>query len=194
MPFRETRRSVVGFVLGFGLACSALLAPQGVHAGEEFAVREYHTEVVDGVIRLDARIDFDLPDVLLDALRNGVGLVFEIEVYVLRQRDWLPDAEVAHLTQRYSLLYHALSQQYLLENHNTGERMAYPSLGSALYSLGQVNDYPMLDASLLHAGEHYEASLRVRLAYEELPIPLRMRAYVSAEWRPASNWYQWPLP
>lgn len=187
-------RGFARMALGLLLACTCLGAPMQARGGEEFVVRDFKTHVVDGVIQLDADIDFELPDVLLDALTNGVELHIVLEVTVVRKRGWWLDTEVANLTQRFSLIYHALSRQYLLENHNTGVRVSYPSLGSALFAMGLVRDYPMLDASLLNDKATYLASMRVRLAYEDLPIPLRMRAYVSADWRPSSNWYQWYLP
>ena len=180
-------------VLAVTLVCGLLGGPVS-GADEAFVVHELTSEEVEGVIKLDATIEYRLSDALLDALRNGVELVIEVRIEVSREREWWLNAEVASLVQRYQLGYHALSQQYLLKNLNTGVQLTFPSLTSTLHAMGTIQDFPMLDASLLQPGIGYEARLRARLAVDELPLPLRARAYMSGDWRPASDWYTWALP
>ena len=179
--------------LALTLVCGLLGGPVR-SADEPFVVHELTSDEVEGVIKLDATIEYSLSEVLLDALRNGVELVIEVQIEVARQRDWWVNAELASLVQRYQLGYHALSQQYLLKNLNTGVQRTFSSLTSTLNAMGTIQDFPVLDASLLEPGVSYEARLRARLAVDELPLPLRARAYLSGDWRPASDWYTWSIP
>ena len=48
-------------------------------------------------------------------------------------------------------------------------------------------------ASLLDDDELYIVRMRVYLDFDELPLPLRIRAYSTSAWRPDSGWKVWPL-
>ena len=50
-----------------------------------------------------------------------------------------------------------------------------------------------IDASLLDDDELYIVRMRVYLDFDELPLPLRIRAYSTSAWRPDSGWKVWPL-
>jgi hypothetical protein len=59
--------------------------------------------------------------------------------------------------------------------------------------MGQITDFPMLDKGLLNPNERYEGALRARLDLDALPTPLRLFAYISDDWRLASEWRTWRL-
>jgi hypothetical protein len=175
------------------LICAvALFAPAPADASG-FRVLNADTKLVDGVYRLNAIIDYDLTTPVRQALLNGVELVFEVKIAVLRDRMWWWDRDIADLDQSYRLSYHALSRQFLVENLNTGLQRTFPDLRSALRHQGIVRELPLIDASLLDHGYTYIASLRAQLALNELPLPIRVRAYLSADWRLGSGWYTWEL-
>ncbi|WJW75624.1 DUF4390 domain-containing protein [Thiohalobacter sp. IOR34] len=181
--------------LGGWLLLLWLLAPPlpAAEAVPRFQVRDLNTELRDGVYRLDANIVFPLSAPVKEALENGVPLVFELQMEVIRPRDWLWDETLAALSLRYRLRYHALSERYVLENLSTGVRQSYPSLNEALYRLGTLRDFPLLDRQLLPSGGTFLARLRAVLDIEALPTPLRVMAYVSRAWWLGSDWYQWQL-
>ncbi|MCG5496433.1 DUF4390 domain-containing protein [Ectothiorhodospira variabilis] len=156
-------------------------------------VRSAHTELANGLYLLNATIDYRLTPNLEEALHNGVKLTFEVQVEISRGRDWIWDATVAELSQRYRLEYHALSRLYVLTHLNTGVKRTFYRLESALFTLGELDELPLLDASLLQDGQEYEARVRARLRVDALPLPLRVRGYVMRDWSPASDWYTWSL-
>ncbi|MFO1371124.1 MAG: DUF4390 domain-containing protein [Candidatus Competibacteraceae bacterium] len=158
-----------------------------------FEVLKASTKLEGGVYRLSAHLEYHFSTAASEALQNGVPLTVEVNMEVLRRRSWLWAETVHALTQRFRLEYHALSRQYLVTNVNSGERRGFPSRVSALDFLGRIDDFPFLDKSLLASGERYEGALRVRLDIEALPAPLRLFAYLSDDWRLASEWYTWPL-
>ena len=158
-----------------------------------FEVISAATRLESGVYRLNAQIEYRFSNAALEALQNGVPLTVNIEMEVRRRRSWLWDETVHALTQRFQLEYHALSQQYLVSNLNSGERRAFPARSAALRFMGQIHDFPLLDRSLLAENERYEGAMRVQLDIEALPAPLRLFAYLSDDWRLASEWRSWPL-
>ncbi len=169
-----------------------LLWTIGAHAAG-FEVISATTRLEAGVYRLNAQIEYRFSTAALEALQNGVPLTINVEMEVRRRRSWLWDETVYALTQRFQLEYHALSRQYLVNNLNSGERRAFPSQTAALGFMGRIQDFPLLDRSLLTEQERYEGALRVRLDLEALPAPLRLLAYLSDDWRLASEWRTWPL-
>ncbi|MEQ6340956.1 MAG: DUF4390 domain-containing protein [Gammaproteobacteria bacterium] len=174
-----------------GLMCFGVA--RGENSNGEFTVRSAETELVDKVYRLDARIDYQPSDRMLDALHKGIPLTIAMDIEVWRKRQYLWNEQIADVTQRYQLSYHALTRQYQIKNLNTGIQNSFPTLRAALDVLGAVDDFPMLDQQLLRAGDTYEARLRARLDIEALPVPIRLLAYIYAGWRVSSEWYTWPL-
>lgn len=174
------------------LMCAALCWPEASRASE-FRIMDVDTELEEGVYRLNAIIDYDLTKPVREALVNGVALVFEMHIEVLRDRAWWWDANVAELDQDYRLSYHALTRQFVVENLNTGLQQTFEDLSSALRHQGTIRELPLIDAALLREDQTYTASLRARLALGELPLPMRVRAYTSVAWRLATPWYTWEL-
>ena len=158
-----------------------------------FEVLSAAIRLENGVYRLNARIEYRFSTVALDALQNGVPLTVALDMEVRRRRSWVWDETVYALTQRFQLEYHALSRQYLVNNLNSGERRGFASRSAALRFMGDIADFPLLDRSLLAETERYEGALRARIDLEALPAPLRLVAYLSDDWRLASEWYSWPL-
>jgi hypothetical protein len=174
-----------------GLMCFGVA--WGENSNGEFTVRSAEAELVDKVYRLDARIDYQISDRMLDAMYKGIPLTIAMDIEVWRKRQYLWNEQIADVTQRYQLSYHALTRQYQIKNLNTGIQNSFPTLHAALDVLGAVDDFPMLDQQLLGAGETYEARLRARLDIEALPVPIRLSAYIYAGWRVSSEWYTWSL-
>lgn len=158
-----------------------------------FTIVSAATRLEGNVLRLNARINYDLSETVIDALDNGVPLTIQVQMEVWRKRDWLWDETIASIQQRFRLEYHALARQYLVTNLNNGELRSFPSRPSAIDHLGRLYDFPLLDHGLLDPAARYYGRLRARLDIESLPAPLRPVAYLSADWRLTSDWYAWPL-
>lgn len=179
------RGMLLALCLGF-LSSGQVLA-------ESFDISRLSTRLDNGVYLLDADVDIELTAEPLEALESGVPLTLLFEFDVERKRRWWLDADVATLEQRYLLQFHALSHRYMLTNLNSGAIDTYPSLTMALFSLGNLRDFPLLDEELIETGERYEVEMRVELDIEALPSPLRPVAYLTPSWRLKSDWYAWSL-
>jgi len=160
---------------------------------EGFVIHSVETRLVNKVYLMNASIDYQFSEVALDALQNGVPLIVLLDIEVEQKRKWWFNKTIAELQQGYLLLYHALTEKYIINNLNSGAQENYDSLRSALDSLNKIKDLPIIDANLIKKGESYDVQLQTYLDLEALPAPMRPIAYISSQWRLESDWYRWPL-
>jgi hypothetical protein len=181
---RWTRRLVVVVALG---------APVAALAGNAFVIRHADMVLRKNVYLLNADIDYRFTDEAVSAMKNGVPLIIGMEIRVVRDRSWWLDKDIATLEQAYLLIYHALTEKYIIHNLNSGIQKNYASLDNALQALGKVENLPLIDANLLEPGAKYTIELRTGLDIEALPAPMRPLAYISSDWQLQSDWYSWSL-
>ena len=188
--FRDRRYSA-----GSLLLCLTLLLNTGaaLAKGDKFDVRSANTRLQDGVHYLSARVDLRLSDEALEALESGVELTVEMQIEVSRNRNLLPDTQVADLSQSYLLSYQPLSQRYLVKNVNSGEQSSHATLFAALSEIGRISTLPVIDDALLRPKGRYEIRMRAVLDRNTLPGPLRLFVFWGDSFRLESEWYTWSL-
>lgn len=171
------------------------LAPPGVTQAQGFAIN--HAEIVlnEKVYHLNASLDFDFSSDVLEAINNGVPLVLELIIEILEPRRYWYDDEVASLEQRYQLQFHALTEQYIVINLNSGAQYTFFSLSAALQKIGNVNNLPIIDEQLLQDKntENYYARIRTTLGFDNLPVPLKLDAWTSRSWWLGTDWVELDL-
>lgn len=172
------------------LPCCLLLTPANA---DDVRIRDTRTLLVEGVYRVGARVELTLNATLQEALRNGVPLVLELQIEVIREREWLFHERVARLVQRFELEYHALTKSYLVRVLSTGTQHSFRTLDEALAFIGNVYDLPLIDENLLRAGRKYWVRMRADIDVEALPTPIRVWAYLGSEWSLQGDWHRWPL-
>jgi hypothetical protein len=148
---------------------------------------------VSNVYLLNASLQFELPEGARQAVRDGVTLTLDLELELLRERNWWLDDSVATLEQHYQVSYHALSEQYLLRNLNSGDQTSFSTLDAALEAVKVVRDLPVLDQSLIDTQATYNLRLRAALDVRTLPTSLRLVLFWVDDWRQRTDWYQWIL-
>lgn len=158
-----------------------------------FKILSAETKIKDHVFHLEANMELNFSDDALEALRSGVPLIVLVNIEVEQDRSWWWDKTIAELEQGYLLLYHALSEKYIIHNLNSGAQKNYVSLRTAIYSLSHLRDFPLIDKNLLEEGDEYYVRLRTYLDIESLPAPMRPIAYISSQWQLESDWFSWPL-
>lgn len=168
-------------------------AAEGAEPPRRFEIRSAFVEPADSVYMLNARLDFELPPGAQAAINDGVVLTLDLEIVVNRARRYWLDDTVATLEQHYELVYHALSERFLVRNVNSGEQLSLPTLEAALQSLQVVDRLPILDQTLVQPDLRYEVSLRGRLDVRNIPDALRFVLFWVDDWRQTSDWYTWPL-
>jgi hypothetical protein len=177
--------AIFGGVLGVSAQVDA--------ADEKIAIRSAYLVPSQGVYLLNANLHLVLPDGARHAVQDGVALTLHSEIELQRARRWWLDDTIATLEQNYELVYHALSEHYLVRNLNSGEQTAYGTFDAALEALSSLHDLPVLDQSLLDPREEYEVRLRATLDVRTLPETLRVVLFWTDNWRQRTGWYTWPL-
>jgi hypothetical protein len=183
------------------LGLLALLMSAALAAGAEdeadaqeaagFRIERVSVVLRDEVYYLNAGIQFVPGAPVLEALERGVPLPVLLEVEILRERSYLWNETITTLEQRYEVDYHELTRQYTVRNLNIDTQFAYPTREAALSALGRIVDLPLIDANLLDPEASYIGRVRASMDTNALPVPLRLRALVSSEWRLSSGWHEW---
>jgi hypothetical protein len=185
------RRGPAAFQLLFVLVCIGFgYAPDSLAQGR-FDIRSAYVERAEGVYQLNATLDFDIGQGARAAVRDGAPFTLHLEIVVHRQRSYWLDETVATLDQSYELVYHALSDRYLVRNVNSGEQASYATLDAALDSLRVISNLPILDQALVRPERRHEISLRAGLDVRTMPDTLRFILFWSDDWRQRSEWYTW---
>jgi hypothetical protein len=170
--------------------CLLLLSSQS-HAAQ-FTINSANSTLNEKVYTFNAHIDYQFSKGVLRAINNGIPIFISMEIEVYRERWWW-NKNIASLKQTYMLLYHVLTEKFVLNNLNSGTQKNYSTLTSALDALGNVDNLPLIDLKLLQTGSRHFVKLRTYLDLESLPGPIRPLAYLTPEWRLESDWYIWSL-
>ncbi len=158
-----------------------------------FLIVQANTQVTSDVLLLDAEVVYGLTPGPVEALNSGVPLLFETQIELDRSRRFLPDPNVVKLIQRSQLTYHALTQRFIVRSFNSSEQTSHVTLSDALKQLGQLQDLPIIDISLLDPNATYSMRMRSVLDTRSYAAPLRMLAalFQVDDWRIESPWERW---
>jgi hypothetical protein len=190
IPFSEALRYCANAIRWFALI--ALLAfPASVSAQERLDIRSAYVEPTESVYELNSTLSFDLPEGARQAVREGVPLTLHLEIVVKRQRNYWLDFTLATLEQEYELVYHALSERYLVRNINSGEQASFATLDAAFDALRVISKLPILDRALVESGLRHEISIRASIDVRTMPDTLRFVLFWADDWRQRSEWYTW---
>jgi hypothetical protein len=162
---------------------------------EEFIINSAELVLNEKVYQLNARMEFEFSKEVLSAIDNGVPMVIETEIEFLKPRRYVWDKELASLEQRYQLQFHALSEQYIVRNLNSGAQYTFFTLTAALQKIGNIDHLPLIDETLLSGKDKgtYYARIRTQLGFDNLPVPLKLNALVSTSWWLGSEWFELDL-
>ena len=189
--FKSNKPNISLFAASLCLLITTLVSVNTFAEG--FNILSARTNLKDNVFQLSARMDLEFSDDALEALRSGVPLIVLINIEVEKNRGWWWDKTIAELEQGYLLLYHALSEKYIIHNLNSGAQQNFISLNAALNSLSNIDNFPLIDKNLINQEDQYYVRLRTYLDIESLPAPMRPIAYISSQWQLESDWFEWPL-
>jgi hypothetical protein len=182
-----------------GLCCAvvvALLWARPLQAdGLEgrFEVRSADLQLKDGVYHLNAHVDLPVSDAVRRGLAEGVPLTMELDLDIERVRQLLPNSRGAELTQRYHLQYNAVSARFILRTDNSGQQQSLSTIEAAIEQLSDVRWLPVLDKALITADRRYEANVRAKIDYANVPFSLRVLMFWVNDWHRESDWYTWTL-
>lgn len=184
---------------GFALALFAsLFAPlEARSAGPldgDFQVNAAYVVLDQGVLQLNAQIQYPNNSRIRGALLDGVTLVFDVEVTISRPRRFWFDATLLDTTLRRELTYHAVTDRYVVrgEGETGGVQESFATLGEALDRLGHIEDLPILVQSQLGPGP-WRLAVRAGVGRGRMPEVLRALVFWSGDWHRTTDWYTWML-
>jgi hypothetical protein len=176
-----------------GLLALMLLLPSATMAAD---IR-HADHIWQGADRLLVRLylDMDLPDVLIDALANGVGVIFRTEVGLAYRRGMFGERTVAAVARDVRIEYYALSRHYVVTDLEREQMDLAPTLGDALEMLARRLGRVVLevDPDTLRPGVTYTLAARVLLEHTALPLPLQWDARLRGAYVTQLGWYRWSL-
>ena len=132
-------------------------------------VRSAYVNIDNGVFLLHARVEYPVNPAIRDALRDGVTLTFELDTRVERERRLWFNASIVDLTLRRELMYHAVTDRYVVRDVKTGQQENFPTLDEAMTYLGRIDGWPILVEPQLNGGS-YLISVRAGVRRGRLQI------------------------
>jgi hypothetical protein len=158
-------------------------------------VRSAYVTIEQGVFQLFARIAYPVNEDIRAALKDGLMLSFDLDVVVSRERRFWIDEGVAQYTLRRELLYHGVSDRYIMRDLDPAgaDQHSYATLEEALEALGTVDAWPFLLPQQLSVNRDYRVSLRAGVRRGHLPDSLRVLLFWTDDWHRESEWFSWSL-
>lgn len=207
MPVSVNTNASTGLLTFHGAVSSALLllvtllCSSVVIAG--FSVKQMDVLLRNTGLELSGQLDLELSRKTEEALSKGIPLEVIFELNLFRERAFIWDERLSSWQFQRKILFHALSNQYLITTRLPGSEPAqesFPSLQEALTSMGSFQSLELkLDDSGANSDTGFNTDgplymdIRARLDIEALPTPLRPVAYTSRSWRLNSGWSSWSV-
>ena len=160
---------------------------------EYIVIHELTAQMRDDNVRVDCEVNYQLSDSVKEALSNGIEMVFRLEIELMQESPYWLDNTRSHLRHEFKVKYHALSKQYVMVEAGNEVERSFPDLYSAFYFQRRLHNATLKSANTISSDKKYYIRARARLVSEELPLPLRIKSYISSSWRPSSGWTIWPI-
>ena len=116
-----------------------------------------------------------------------------MNIAVIKQRNFWPDATVSAISRRYRLFYFDLTRHYRVTELSTGKSYSFLTLEEAIDQLGTVRDLPIIEIDRVKRPSRYRVNIEMSLDISELPAPLQLQAYTTRRWLLRSEETEWPL-
>ena len=175
------------------LACLLLWSLPVAANDEVFVVETAHASQRDEVYFLTAVFDLNLPEYIVSSVEQGFELPLVVEIEVFRKRSFWFDKREQYIRFDYRINYRSMLDSVSVFHVNSGQRKEYPSLKEALDSLTIIFDQPMLDARILDNDEAYRGRIRIGIAQDYIPLPLKSSSVWENDWTLASDWEPWDI-
>lgn len=167
----------------------SMFAGAGMAASNNLNIVSANLVAVDDSYVLNADIDIKFSEEIAQAIIKGFELNFITEFQlVIPQKYWFDD-EVATVTRRVTLSYHALSRLYLLTHGE--QQKTFVTLDEAIDALSEISDLKVFSKSDVEKDEVYKATLLMRLDKTKLPKALQGDGATLDQWKMTSQRFEW---
>ena len=142
---------------------------------------------------VDCEVKYHVEKRVREALNNGIEMTFVLEMVLRKKQDLLIDPTLGRYIHEFRIKYHALSKQYVMLEKGSHVERSFSDLYSAFYYQRNLHNALLANKKDLNLDEELYISARAKLVSEKLPLPLRIKSYLSKDWRPSSGWTIWPI-
>jgi Domain of unknown function (DUF4390) len=160
-------------------------------ASSNISIKSAELQPLDEYYSVNADVDINLDDEIEEAVNKGVPLNFLIEFQIVSPRKYWFDDEIVTASQNVILSYHALTRQYLVKRGS--HQQSFETLSEATQELAELNEWKVVEKSLLEKGEVYNAALLIRLDQTKLPKAIQVDTIASEKWNLTSQKFEWAL-
>lgn len=183
------RRALQRGLLLAWLLCGWLVQP-AAHA-QHATLDNLRVERTEDGLFLTARVDFDLPAVVQDALHKGIPIYFVAEADVVRERWYWYDRRVSQARRHMRVAYQPLTRRWRLNtspdpltNAGLGVSLTqhYDSLEEAMGAVSRIPRWRIASAEDLHGSGRQSLRFRFRLDAGQLPRTLQVGAAGQSDW------------
>jgi hypothetical protein len=179
------------YLFSSGLFLLLLCTSSLVYAGSSIQIKSAELQPLDEHYSLNADIEISFDNEIEEAINKGVPLNFLVEFQIVSPRKYWFDDEIVTASQNVMLSYHALSRQYLI--NRGAHQKSFETLSEAKQELAELNDWKVVEKSLLEKNEVYNAALLIRLDQTKLPKAIQVDAIASEKWSLSSQKFEWAL-
>ncbi len=161
------------------------------YADAQIKIEKLLTERYEQSIHVSCEVSYHLHDKVKEALANGIMMSFVTDLELIENTpNWFNQVQ-ARYQKIFSIKYHALSKQFVVSMN--GDDRSYPDLFSVFYQQTRLCDFRIGPIAPAQISDAVYLRAKVRLLTESLPLPLRVKSYLSKDWRPSSGWTVWPM-
>ena len=160
-------------------------------AGSSINIKSAELESQEDYYVLDADVDLSFDKEVEEAINKGVPLNFLIEFQIVSPRKYWFDDEIVTTSQNVSLSYHALSRQYLV--NRGAHQQSFDSLTEAVQEIVTLDEWKVVEKSVLEKPATYKAALLIRLDQTKLPKAIQVDTIASEKWNISSQKFEWVL-
>jgi Domain of unknown function (DUF4390) len=140
-----------------------------------------------------AEIEYRFPEVALRALEEGIPLTFSVVLEIDRVGLLNWHERLMQDERTLQLRYQPLAKSYQVSDMASGAVVHHANLSSVIDTLSHLRGWMLPTLPTMTPDEKREASLTFKFDIEALPLPLRLVAYVSPEWKINTPAYRWLL-
>jgi hypothetical protein len=191
---RSRLRGLLHIALLLAALCAALPVARAAAAANAATAQltQLRTQSAEDGIYLSANVDFELPNVVEDALLKGIPLFFVIEVEILRDRWYWTDQRVAAASRTIRLAYQPLTRRWRV---NIGSGLVgsasslratfnqnYDTLAEALSAVQRVARWKVAEPSDIRPGADHSLVFSFKLDLSQLPRPFQIGVAGQRDW------------
>lgn len=166
-----------------------LLLGTAARADSFIDVSALSVERSDEGVLLSANLRFDLPVVVDDALAKGIPMFFVADAFLMRDRWYWYDKQVASATRHMRLSYQPLTRRWRLVVSAAPVGTAGLALGQifdsreeALAAVQRISHWKIADLQELDPEARYSVDFRFRLDVSQLPRPFQIGTVGHGDW------------